>query len=64
MYKLGNTYIGKHGIYNTAPVKQVNPTRWASISLVLYNCLAGAPTVQARLILLCLRACIILCINV
>ena len=32
MYKLGNTYIGKHGIYNTAPVKQVNPTRWATIT--------------------------------
>ena len=32
MYKLGNTYIGKHGIYNTAPIKQVNPTRWATIT--------------------------------
>lgn len=32
MYKLGSTYIGKHGIYNTAPVKQVNPTRWATIT--------------------------------
>ena len=32
MYKLGNTYIGKHGIYNTAPIKQANPTRWATIT--------------------------------
>ena len=32
MYKLGNTYIGKHGIYNTAPIKQINPTRWATIT--------------------------------
>ena len=32
MYKLGNTYIGKHGIYNTASIKQVNPTRWATIT--------------------------------
>ena len=32
MYNLGNTYIGKCGIYNTAPIKQVNPTRWATIT--------------------------------
>lgn len=32
MYKLGNTYIGKYGIYNTTPIKQVNPTRWAIIT--------------------------------
>ena len=32
MYKLSDTYIGKHGIYNTAPIKQVNPTRWATIT--------------------------------
>lgn len=30
-YNLGNTYIGKYGIYCTAPVKQVNPNRWAVI---------------------------------
>lgn len=30
-YTLGNTYIGKYGIYCTAPVKQINPTRWAVI---------------------------------
>ena len=32
MYKLGDTCIGKYGIYNTAPIKQVNPTRWATIT--------------------------------
>lgn len=32
MYQLGNTYIGKHGIYCTTPVKQVNPNRWAVIT--------------------------------
>lgn len=32
MYKLGSTYLGKHGIYNTAPIRQVNPTRWATIT--------------------------------
>lgn len=32
MYKLGDTYIGQYGIYCTAPVKQVNPSRWAVIT--------------------------------
>lgn len=31
-YTLGNTYIGTYGIYSTAPVKQVNPNRWATIA--------------------------------
>jgi hypothetical protein len=31
-YTLGDTYIGKYGIYCTAPVKQVNPNRWAVIA--------------------------------
>lgn len=32
MYNLGDTYIGEYGIYCTAPVKQINPSRWAVIS--------------------------------
>ena len=32
MYNLGNTYIGKAGIYCTTPVKKANQKRWAIIS--------------------------------
>ena len=31
IYTLGETYIGTYGIYSTAPVKQINPNRWAEI---------------------------------
>lgn len=37
MYKLGNTYIGQHGIYCTSPVKQINPDRWAVITFSVVN---------------------------
>lgn len=32
IYTLGETYIGTYGIYSTAPVKQINPNRWAVIN--------------------------------
>lgn len=32
MYNLGNTYIGKAGIYCNTPVKKANQKRWAVIS--------------------------------
>lgn len=49
MYKLGDTYIGEYGIYCTAPVKQVNPSRWAVISFSI-TCYMGERETLTRMV--------------
>lgn len=55
MYNLGNTYIGTHGIYCTAPVKQINPNRWAVINFSIAGYMGERETMSRTITMGCCK---------
>lgn len=55
LYNLGDTYIGTHGIYCTAPVKQINPNRWAVITFSIVGYMGERETMSRTITMGCCK---------
>lgn len=55
VYTLGDTHIGVYGIYCTAPVKQINPSRWAVIDFSVAGYMGERETMSRTVTMGCCK---------